>query len=357
MGLGINVKLGTTVDDALNGATQVEVHERMGEPTTYCVRYEIDLGDRDLPDLTDAHRGPGSELAIVVPVDNKEQVLVHGPVRGQRMRLEHGGSGSWLEVIGADKSLEMDRETKARVFASGSASDAVSTILGEYGFDADIEDTQDKHDDETHALVQRDTDLRFVRRLARRYGFLFWMTSDADGNHTGHFKRPPLDGDPAATLRINIDSKDQPYTVASVDLSFDVERATSATALQLKLEDKQDLDGSVPQSPLTPLGKEAFASIASGTRALRITTPVDDAGDLLQRAEGALIEEAWFVRASCETYFSTLHQLVRAHTVVQLDGAGSRHGGKYFVTGVRHTIDVTEHRMEIELARNAWGAQ
>jgi late control gene D protein (GPD) len=357
MGLGIHVKLGTAVDDALDGASQVEVHERMGEPTTYCVRYEIDLGDRDLPDLTDANRGPGSELAIVVPVDNEEQVLVHGPVRGQRVRLEHGGTGSWLEVMGADKSLEMDRETKARVFASGSASDAVSTILGEYGFEADVEDTNDKHDDDTHALVQRDTDLRFVRRLARRYGFLFWVTSDAGGSHTGHFKRPPVDDEPAATLRINIANKEEPFTIATLDLSFDVERATSATAIQLKLEDKQDLDGSVVESPLTPLGKESFATIASGTRALRLATPVDDVGDLLQRAEGALIEEGWFVRASCDTYFSTLNRLVRAHTVVQLDGAGSRHGGKYFVTGVRHLINVTEHRMEIELARNAWGAQ
>jgi hypothetical protein len=357
MGLGIHVKLGTEVDDALDGASHVEVYERMGEPTTYCVRYQIDLGDRDLPDLTDANRGPGSELAIVVPVDNDEQVLVHGPVRGQRMRIEHGGSGSWLEVVGGDKSLEMDRETKARVFASGSSSDAVSSILSEYGFEADVEDTNDKYDDDTHALVQRDTDLRFVRRLARRYGFLFWVTSDAQGNHTGHFKRPPVDDDPAATLRLNIANKDEPFTIATLDLSFDVERATSATAIQLKLEDKEDLDGSADESPLTPLGSESLASIAAGTRTLRVTAPVDDAGDLLQRSEGALIEEGWFVRACCDTYFSTLHKLVRAHTVVQLDGAGSRHGGKYFVTGVRHVIDVTEHKMEIELARNAWGAQ
>jgi hypothetical protein len=357
MGLGIHVKLGTQVNDALDGATRVEVHERMGEPTTYLLRYEIDLGDRDFPDLLDANRGPGSELAVVVPVDNREQVLVHGPVRGQRVRMEHGGAGSWLEVIGADMSLVMDREVKARVFASGSTSDAVSSILDDHGFDADVEDTKDKHDDRTHALVQRDTDLRFVRRVARRYGCVFWVTSDKNGKHTGHFKRPPVNDGAANTLRINIADKDAPYSIASLDLSFDVERATSATALQLKLEDKQDLDGSVAQSPLTPLGSNALASIATGTRALRLATPVDDAGDLLQRAEGALIEEGWFVRVACETYFSTLNALVRAHTVVQLDGAGSRHGGKYFVAGVRHVIDQAVHRMELELVRNAWGAQ
>jgi hypothetical protein len=357
MGLGIHVKLGTAVDDDLKGASWVEVRERMGEPTTYCIRYEIDLGDRDLPALIDSKRGPGSELAVVVPVDNEEKVLVHGPVRGQRMRLEHGGTGSWLEVIGADKSIEMDREVKARVFGKGSATDAVSSIFDEYHLDPDVDDTNDSHDDETHALVQRDTDLRFVRRMARRYGFLFWITSDAAGKHTAHFKRPPVDEEPTATLTINIANKDTPATIASLDLTFDVERATSATALQLKLEDKQDLDGSVLASPLSALGKEPLSTIAKGTRALRLVAPVDDAADLMQRAEGALIEEGWFVRAFCDTSLSSLKKLVRAHDVVQLDGAGSRHGGKYFVAGVRHVITEGLHKMELELVRNAWGAE
>ena len=46
---------------------------------------------------------------------------------------------------------------------------------------------------------------------------------------------------------------------------------------------------------------------------------------------------------------------MRAHTVVELQGAGIRHSGKYFVGGVRHTIDADRHRMELELLRNAWG--
>lgn len=355
MALGIHIKLGTTIDEALDAASRVEVCERMGEPTTYRIRYEIDLGDRDLPDLVDANRSPSSELAVVVPVDGQEDVIVHGPVRGQRVRLEHGGAGSWMEVIGGDKSIEMDREVKAKVWASGSASDAVRSILSEYGFIADVEDTRDSHDEDTHTLVQRDTDLKFVRRLARRYGFLFWITSDPAGAHTAHFKRPPLDGDPAATLSINIFS--EPPNVLSLDLSFDVERATSAAAWQVKLEDKQDLDGAVEASPLTALGSQALSAIATGTRTLRLVAPVDDAADLVQRAEGALIEEGWFVRASCETSFNVLRKLVRAHTVVQVNGAGSRHGGKYFVAGVRHLIDTTGHRMELELVRNAWGAQ
>ncbi len=46
---------------------------------------------------------------------------------------------------------------------------------------------------------------------------------------------------------------------------------------------------------------------------------------------------------------------MRAHTVVEVNGAGTRHSGKYFVAGVRHTIDSESYLMELELLRNAWG--
>lgn len=352
MGLDIHIKLGTAVDDALSGAEWAEVCERMGEPTTYRIRYQVDNSEQELTELLDPKIGPGSELAVVVPVDGQEQVLCQGPVRGQRMRLVHGGTHSWVEVIGADMSIELDREVKTRVWDKGSASDAVTQIASQAGFEPDVDDTADEYSEDKHTLVQRDTDLRFIRRLARRYGFLFWITSDPTGVHTAHFKRPPLDGQPAAALQLNI----EPPTIGSIDLSWDVERPTSVAAFQLGLEDKKDIDGSVAASPLAPLGSQPLSAIASGTRSFRLVAPVDTAAELVQRAEGLLIEEGWFVRASCETSVKLLGKLVRAHTVVQLDGAGSRHGGKYFVAGVRHVINHETHLMGLDLVRNAWGA-
>jgi hypothetical protein len=55
---------------------------------------------------------------------------------------------------------------------------------------------------------------------------------------------------------------------------------------------------------------------------------------------------------------TSLHRLcdiVRFHTIVLVQGAGSRHSGKYYVTGVKHKIDAAAHKMELELQRNGWG--
>ena len=60
--------------------------------------------------------------------------------------------------------------------------------------------------------------------------------------------------------------------------------------------------------------------------------------------------------ATTETTRERVGRAVRAHTVLELQGAGSRHSGRYLVAAVRHTIDTGSHRMELELLRNAWGA-
>jgi hypothetical protein len=40
---------------------------------------------------------------------------------------------------------------------------------------------------------------------------------------------------------------------------------------------------------------------------------------------------------------------------VEVQGAGAKHSGKYYVTAVKHNIDAVAYTMDIELARNGWG--
>jgi phage protein D len=352
MGLGIAIAVGGSPDEELAAAVLVEVHERIGEMTTYRLRYDIDVVEGDFPMLVDERIGPGSELAVIAPIDGANNYLVKGPVTEQKIHLAHGGAGSFVEVSGTDTTVAMDRETKTTLWSDITDSDAVTTILGQYGYTPDVDSTAAGHYETKHTLVQRDTDLQFVQRLARRNGFLFWIDCDEMGIETAHFKRAPLDGDPAGDLIINLDSN----SLEAVDINWDVERPTSVVAAQLDLSDKSDIDGAVAQSPLTSLNAEALNAIAADTHSIRIVAPVDDAGDLQSRGEGALVEANWFIRATCQTTVNALKALVRAHTVINLRGAGTRFSGKYLVSGVRHEIDATAHRMDVELISNSWGS-
>jgi len=320
--------------------------------TTFSIRFPLDILEGDIPLLVDERLDPGTVLSLFTIVEGKSHCLVKGPVTGQEVHLSHGGGDSWVEVQGADSSVQMDRQVRAVVWPDGADSDAVSAILTGYGFVADVATTGGAHAEAKHSLVQRDSDLRFVRRLARRNGFLFWATADAAGVETAHFKRPPLGDAADKDLVIQLTGSN----IESLDLTFDVERPTSVEGAGLDLNSKGDLDGAVARTPQALLGSKGLQDITGDTRSAHVVAPADDAGDLRARGEGALVDADWFIRASCETSVNALRALLRASTVVELKGAGSRHSGKYFVAAVRHRIDPAGHKMLVDLVRNGWGA-
>jgi phage protein D len=339
-------------DAQLAQASVVEVLERMGEPTTFRMRLEVDIKSGDLPMLRDGRLDPGTMIQVLSVKDGTADCLVKGPVHGQQIRLLHGGTGSYVDVMGTDTSVMMDRAVKAKVWDAVRDSDVFSQIVAPYGLTPDAQDTPAMHEEAKHTLVQHDSDLRFVRRLARRNGCLFWVSANPLGVQTAHFRRPPLDAPPATKLVINLATPN----LNVLDINWDVERPTSATSWELDLGNKSTMDGSVTRSPQKLLGDKGLADITGDTRSALVTAPVDDAGDLKSRSEAALIESDFFVTVTGETTVHALGAILHAHTIVEVQGTGKRHSGPYFVSSVRHLIDAVTHRMEFELVRNGWGA-
>jgi phage protein D len=352
MGLGISIRVDGAPDETAAAAAFVEVTERVGQPTRYRIEYNLDIADGDFPLLKESTFGPGTELQVLVPTADATECLVKGPVIGQQIRFEQGGAGSSLVVIGADSLIKMDREDKAVAWSDLTDSAAVSAILSQAGLVPDVESTSAGHFELKHTLIQRETDLAFVRRLARRNGNLFWVSCDEVGVETAHFKRPALDGDATCDLVINL--TEPRSNVTSLEICWDVERPTKADAAELDLNNKSDISGTVERSPLTGLGGSGLADIVTDPRVVHVRAPVDDNGDLQARSEGALIESSFFLRASGSTTLSALGKVLRSHTLVNLRGVGSRHSGVWFCSAVTHSIDQTEHLMEFDLIRNGW---
>jgi phage protein D len=354
MGLGASIRTGTPgVADADFGvASQVEVYERLGEATTYAIRLPVLAQGSDLSWLADGRVLPGKVLGVYVAQGAQQTCLVRGPVTGHAARLVHGSAGSHVDVLGADASVNLDRSFRTRVWQDARDADAVTSIVGEAGFVPDVSSTSSVHRSDLRNLAQADTDLRFVRRLARRNGFLAWLTTDAlSGIDTFHFKAPDLSASSAATLSIN-----QPGANAdAIDLRWDSQRPTEVDALQLDFANAENLDASATRSPSRALGSQRLSDVLPEPRTSRVVAPGDDSAEVKARAEGAAFEAEWFVQATLETTLAALGAPVRAPSVVELRGAGSLHSGKWLVAAVRHSIDATGHRMTVDLVRNAWG--
>jgi phage protein D len=349
-GYGYGLTVDGQSDDRLSLATLIEVDQQLGETTTYRIELEADVGSGDLPLLIYSKLDPGSQLSVLAYTPSQNYCLVKGPVHAQEIHLVNGGAGSVLTVIGSDRSLEMDRETHTAIWADETDSDAVASILANYGFTTDIQTTSAGHYTNKHSLVQRDSDLRFIRRLAQRNGYLFWITCDEKGVETAHFRPPQLDSQPQTSLAINA----QTCQLQSLEIVWDVEQPTSVVNAQLDLNSLETIDGQAEGSPLTVLGTQDLPAISPDTRSIHLHAPVDDAGDLQNRSKGLLVDSHWFIRATGETSLHLTGQPLQAHELVELTGAGSRYSGKYLVAGVRHLISPASHRMELSLLRNGW---
>lgn len=352
MGLGIGIAYNDVGDELLASADLVEVEQHLNEPSQYRLHYGIDIVDGDIPMSVEGKLDPGAMISVSVPGE-ETACLIKGPVYRQQIGLQHGGEGSTLIVHGGDSRLLMDREAKSAVWADVTDSDAVAAILGGYGFASDVETTGAGHYEDKHTLIQRDTDYAFVKRLARRNGFLFWIDCDGSGVETAHFKRPPVDGGVAIDLIINFADAN----IRSLDIEWDVERPTSSEARQLDASGLVDITGDVGATPLAALGTSSLQQITGDKRSVFVSAASDDAGDLTARAEAAVIEAEWFVRTRCMTSVAKLgDRVVMPAQIVNVRGAGSRHSGTYLVESVNHRIDQANHSMEINLIRNSWGA-
>jgi hypothetical protein len=351
MAFGVVILANGVRADDLMGASLVEVHERIDAPTTYYVRYPVYNVDGDLAPLKDPRFMPGADLAVFQRGTGFNDCLVKGEIFSHQIRLVHGTEGSTLEIVGADPTIAMDRETKIEQWPSNTAdSDAVSTIVTRYGLIPDVQQTSTRHLETRRTLIQHDTDLNFVRMLARRNGYLFWVRCDENLLETAYFKPPQMEDPDAPVLKINLDNP----TIDTFEITWDVERPTSVIAKAWDGAAKSAIDGAGVTPPETFRGDLPLSSIVSASRSTSVIAAVSDAGDLLGRASGVLMETSWFIEARCTVSAAVLGRVIRSASVVNVDGIGSRYSGSYLVAGVRHLIDETDHRMELSLIRNGW---
>ena len=350
---GCEILPGGVADPDFAQPAKVEVVEQVGAATTFSLAYPTSISDGDIALVEEAALGPEAPLAVRVTDGDATAILVHGPVTGQRISVVTGGDGSMVEVLGADRSVELAREARVKVWPDTTDGDAISAILLQAGFlqtDIDVPGGA-SHTQAKHALVQRESDLHLLRRLARRNGCWFWFSYDpATALPTAHVARPPVDKDPVVSFNLAGEERN----IDDAKIQWDVERVVAADASARDPFGATELDGTTEKSPLNPLATKPLSEIVSAVRRARLTAPVDDGADLIARSEAALIEQGWFVSAEITASARKLKQVVRACTVAELHGASKRHSGKYLVARVVHAIDDEDHTMTITLIRNGW---
>jgi phage protein D len=352
---------GTAVDDGFYTAMgTLEVEENVDLPAAILIKLPVSTDDHgDLTYVSDDRFQPFATMAVVAQQeDAPDQCIFDGFVLSSKLHLTTGVVGCALEIWGQDASWLMNLEDKVKEWVDVTDASVANAIFGDYGITAADENTDDdspSHPESGHSLMQRGTDIQFLRQLARRNGKLCRVScQDKPSQRTGYFIKPRVEGDPVVTLTLNDAAS---ATVSALDFEWDVARPSAVQASQALFTDPSEdgASGDSNDSGLAPLDERALTDFTGKSISTRLTATVDDAGELTLRAQGLLRESGWFARCQGEVDAGRLKAVLRAGTVVQVDGAGTLHSGKYFVWSVRHTFTADAHKMRFVLVRNAVG--
>jgi phage protein D len=352
---------GNPVAENLYGAlTSLEVEENADLPGAIQLSVSIAAdGSGDLTYVNDATFIPSANLAVVVTADGQApECIFDGYVLSHKLHLDRGITASKLDVWGQDASWLMNLLETTKEWADVTDVSVASSVFGAYGItpapdNANDSDDTATHTESGHTLMQRASDIQFLRQLARRNGKLCRVFCGAQaGERIGYFARPNLSASPSVTLTLNDPAKTM---LSTLDFEWDITRPAEVVAGQDLFTSDTPASADVTDSGLPLLSDQSLAAFAGQTMTAMLTTTVDDSGELNMRAVSLLREGGFFVRCTGKLDLSALGIVLRVGAVVAIAGVGSVHSGNYYVWSVRHTIKQDSYEMAFVLVRNSVG--
>jgi phage protein D len=295
--------------------------------------------------------------------DGLERVF-DGYISAIHFSLGSAPGDSHIEVSAMDTSVLMSLEEKIATWTDMSDSDIAQQVVSAYGVQAQMDSTPTVHQENDTTIVQRSTDIQFVRELAARNGLEFYFQTDKkSGNVTAFFRAPQLEGTPQPDLAIQFggDSNlrsfstrlnaQRPLSVKTQQIDVKANSANSAQVANVQLaklgdKDANTLLGGALDSLVTPKDTQA--------QMLALGPPTSDATELQTIAQAVRDEAGWFITAEGEINTEAYQAVLRAHRLVLVKGSGTPYSGKYYVTRVVHELkgDGT-YTQKFEARRNA----
>lgn len=330
---------------------QIDVECSLEEASVLRIRFGIsatDLGDWSILDLDPFRPLTPLQLRLQRGTGAPE-ALINGLVTQHRVTYAEAG-GSTLEVTAMDATYAMNLEEKVASWPNLPDSAIATVIFGQHGVVPRVDPTPPVLTEPEGTTMQRGTDIRFLRRLARRNGFDCYVQPEPlSGLDIGHFRKRQLVGPPQAVLSVEMGTE---TNVRDFSVRYELTRATAATAAGLDVLTK------APQPALAPVALEQPLGI-EGTLLRQIPPPMLRPADTglprtaeLQRAAQAIVDRStWAVVAEGTVGLDV--PVLRPGGLVSIRGAGRLYNGSYVLTRVHHTIQAGSVEQRFEAARNA----
>lgn len=375
-------------DSLVDCITEVRVEQYLDDPTQFAIRFQEDIVNGK-PMIMEAPELQCEQMiAIAVKVGNALKCLVRGPITEVKCSITWGGAGSWYEIRGQDRRIEMDRCCIRRAW-TGRASEVAIAIISKL-FEADVAKTnliygspRIGENPATQTLNQRSTDAAFISQIACQNNQHWWIEYDCQVDpldisgkslkikEKAHLKpspprpkgslNPPSSPAnlvklmPTVALKLRVNVKEaKSRNVTAFDLDMDTEQPNRFTGTAINERDLQD-DTTFTTDPQPAINKDGQTLKACQAKRDVCVTTAGNQTEMQNRAESALTRAGWYIHATASTTAFMLGGILIPHDVVEVEGLSKMHNGSYQVESTTHVINAADHFMDLQLRRNARG--
>jgi phage protein D len=288
------------------------------------------------------------QVVITAGLENDTEQLISGYITHIRPAFGAGLDDCHLEIWGMDASVLMNREDKLKDWPSRKDSDIATEIFGAYGLTPRVEDTDLVHDEQVSTIIQRETDIQFLKRLALRNGYECYVDGD-----TGYFQPPQLSGTTQPVLSVQFGDD---TNVNRFQLEVNALATANVTISQIDHDTKEVLDAaSTPgnQQALGANGADSYlgAGMTPGLVCIGKTVTTGNP-EMTALAQGLYDEGEWFVTGEGEVAANQYSSVLKPRASVTIKGVGETHSGIYYVTHVNHIFNADGYTQRFHVKRN-----
>jgi phage protein D len=333
---------------------EVEDHARMAD----MMRLSLAVGVRENGSgwnvLDDGLFGRLTSIGVRVNVGSgSTEPLIDAHVIEANVEFSNEPGRSVLRVVAMDPTVLMNLEEKVRPWPDMADSDIASTIFGEHGFTADVEQTQPSRQEVDHTTIQRGTDIQFLRQLAERNGYeCYAETNPRGGQPVAHFHKSRLEQGAQGVLSVNMG---QATNVNRFRARYDMLRPTTAQVTGLDVETRSDQPAQVDSPSVRGLGSTPALGGDHPRRVLLSQIGLSQTDELQTYAQAVADGSTWAITAEGELNTVAYGGVLRAKRPVEVRGAGRQFSGTYYAERVLHTLRGDGYTQRFSLRRNALG--
>jgi hypothetical protein len=298
-------------------------------------------------------------VIIAVTLSGRSQVIMDGVITHHQIKPGSNGSPSTLTITGEDLTALMNQQDFSGFpFPATPAEARVLLLLAKYAVLGILPMVIpsiliDVPLPTGNIPGQRGTDLAYIKALADRVGYVFYIDPGPKPGMNVAYWGPQIKvGAPQPALNIDMDAH---TNIESLSFQFDNQKNKIPTVFIYNEITKIVIP--IPIPPITPLNPP-LGLIPPLPTSLADFKPVRD--DLSKRSIpqaimiGLASAAKWAEAVTGKGELNVLRygRILQARQLVGVRGAGTAFDGLHYVTGVKHKIKRGEYKQSFELSRN-----